>query len=232
MPRSDAVPVDDAPKGRAAAIPLDEPPPPDDSYSGRFWWVWQNTKDEARLAGNTFDAYDRIAAYLGDNNAAALKAERAKTEAASQRLGPIDSAIAYGAGYLPLALAGGAAGLGPIATSAVGGALAGAGHSEATDPSGIAIDAAKAAAINAATGGVLTRAGPYAPSLARNAITHFAPRVAGGYLGSHFGPAGAWIGSEIARELAPAARPLTPMPRRFGRMSIRRSGTCLSSQGL
>src|SRR4029077_14014590 len=163
-----------------------EPPPTfdDSTFGGRLAHLWQNTKDEARVAGNTFGLYDRIAANqsgfapdasgrwiqggtisdLDAANAAALKAERAKTAAASERIGPIDSAIASAAGYLPLAAATGPVGLGPRATSAIGAALAGAGNSEATDPVEIAKDAATAAAINTATAGAITRGGPYVPA--------------------------------------------------------------------
>src|SRR4029077_12304113 len=162
-----------------------QPPTFDDStFGGRLAHLWQNTQDEARVAVNTFGAMERAVADqsgfapdasgrwiqggmipdLDAANAAALKAERAKTAAASERIGPIDSAIASAAGYLPLAAATGPVGLGPIATSAIGGALAGAGHSEATDPVEIAKDAATAAAINTATAGAITRGGPYVPA--------------------------------------------------------------------
>src|SRR4029077_3776101 len=193
-----------------------KPPPPtfdDSTFGGRLAHLWQNTKDEARVAGNTFGAYDLVAANpFASGYAESLKAERAKTAAASERLGPIDSAIVSAGGYLPLAAATGGAGLGPIATSAIGGALAGAGHSEATDPIEIGKDAATAAAINAATAGVITRGRPYGPAFLNNAVRHYVPRAVSAYVGSHFGPFGAWAGNEIARELVPARQAMTPTP--------------------
>src|SRR4029077_7326374 len=171
-----------APK-KSSAFEDYKPPPPtfdDSTFGGRLAHLWQNTKDEARVAGNTFGLYDRIAANpFASGYVDALKAERAKTAAASERLGPIDSAIVSAGGYLPLAAATGGMGLGPIATSAIGGALAGVAHSEATDPIGIGTDAATGVAFNAATGAAIIRGGPYVPAFARNAIAHYAPRAAG-----------------------------------------------------
>src|SRR4029077_17435288 len=138
-----------APK-KSSAFEDYKPPPPtfdDSTFGGRLAHLWQNTKDEARVAGNTFGPYDRIAADqsgfapdasgrwiqggmipdLDAANAAALKAERAKTAAASERIGPVDTALMNAAGYGPFLAAGGsgvaagtAAGAGLGFSSAIG----------------------------------------------------------------------------------------------------------------
>src|SRR4029077_3826353 len=129
-----------------------EPPPTfdDSTFGGRLAHLWQNTKDEARVAGNTFGLYDRMMADqtgfapdasgrwvqggtitdLDAANAAALKAERAKTAAASERIGPIDTALMNAAGYGPLLAAGGSGIVGGTAVGAGLGATAAYGRGE------------------------------------------------------------------------------------------------------